>query len=119
MPVLPCPLGVDCNKGPGGGIWQTVDMDYARELLTEHVRFAHQAAAAGPAPAALKAEKLVRPGLKVKDGIIDEEEWEFFKHRWNTYKNQANLTVAQKSHLESCLGDEITKVLFGRLGETG
>ena len=36
-----------------------------------------------------------------------------------TYKAQANLTVASKSHLESCFGDEVTVVLFGRLGQEG
>ena len=88
------------------------------ELLNDHVRFAHQAAVAG-APNAMKAEKLVRPKVHVRDGQIDEEAWEYFCHKWTTYKTQASLTVATKSHLESCLGDDVTLVLFGRLGQTG
>ena len=78
MPILPCPLGVRCTDGAGGVTWTTVDVEggLARDLLTDHVKFAHQAEAAGAAPATLKAEKLVRPNLKVKDGQIEEENWE-------------------------------------------
>ena len=121
MPKLPCPLGADCNKGTAGAVWETVDvaMEEAKGLLTDHIKYAHQVAAAGAVPATLKAEKLVRPSINVKEGVIDEEDWEYFLHRWTTYKNQANLTVATKSHLESCLGDEVTKILFGRLGQAG
>ena len=99
----------------------TIDIPFenAQKLVEDHVRFAHQNVAAGAAPATLKAEKLVRPSLKIRDGRIEEEAWEFFNHQWTTYKTQGNLTVATKSHLESCLGDEVTHVLFGRLGQTG
>ena len=117
MPVLSCPLGTECNKGAGGTVWKTDDI--AAELiqiaLETHVKFAHQAVAAAPAPATLAAEKLVRPKVQVRDGVIDEEAWEYFVHRWVTYKTQANLTVSTKSHLESCLRDDITVILFGRL----
>ena len=65
----------------------------------------------------MKAEKLVRPNLKLRDGLVEEEAYEYFLHRWTTFKAQANLTVATKSHLESCLGDEVTEILFGRLGQ--
>ena len=45
---------------------------------------------------------------------MDEEEWEFFLHKWVTYKTQANLKVS-----ESFLGEEITEILFGKLGQAG
>ena len=116
MPALECPLGADCDKGPDSGIWKTqdVDMEHALILQENHMKYAHQAAAAGAAPAQLKAEKLTRPHIKLKDSQIDEEQWEFFLHKWATYKAQANLTVSAKQHLESCLGEEITEILFGR-----
>ena len=121
MPILHCPLGARCKDGPAEAIWRTDDVDgvLARELLQDHVKFAHQAEAANAAPATMKAEKLVRPTLKVEDGQVEEETWEWFVHKWNTYKRQANLTVSTKSHLESCLGDAVTIVLFGRLGQAG
>ena len=53
------------------------------------------------------------------DVVKEEKNWEYFCHQWTTYKAQANLTVASKSHLESCFGDEVTVVLFGRLGQEG
>ena len=122
MPALPCPLGTGCDKGPDGAIWMTIDVPFdniavAQKAVEDHVKFAHQAAAAGAAT--MKAEKLVRPTLTLRDGLIDEEAYEYFLHRWTTYKTQASLTVATKSHLESCLGDEVTLVLFGRLGQDG
>ena len=119
--VLECALGNDCTKGADGGIWKTpsVNQDLAMQLVEQHVKFAHQNVAAAPGAATLRAEKLVRPTVKVRDGVIEEEDWEYFQHKWNTYKTQANLTVSQKSHLESCLGDDITSVLFGRLGQQG
>ena len=45
---------------------------------------------------------------------MDKEEWEFFLHKWATYKTQANLKVS-----ESCLGEEITEILFGKLSQAG
>ena len=44
MPSLPCPLGIDCRKGPKYGIWQTVDLPFkeAKQLLDDHVKFSHQ-----------------------------------------------------------------------------
>ena len=121
MPVLPCPLGADCTKGENDTTWKTVDIafDQAQALVADHIKYAHQAAAAGAAPAQLKAEKLVRPSLKVKDSLIDEEAYEFFLHQWSTYKTQANLTHSAKQHLESCLGYDITHILFSRLGQAG
>ena len=122
--MLPCPLGNGCKSGPQEATWTTVDvaMEVAERLLTEHVKVAHpikEEAAGGEAPATLKAEKLVRPNVKIRDGVIEDEAWEYFIHKWNTYKAQANLTVATKSHLESCLGDDVTAILFGRLGADG
>ena len=46
MPSLPCPLGIDCRKGPKYGIWQTVNLPFkeAKQLLDDHVKFSHQLA---------------------------------------------------------------------------
>ena len=89
-----------------------LEFDNAQKLVEDHVKFAHQAVATEGGAAPMKAEKLVRPNLKVRDGVVDEETWEYFRHKWSTYKAQANLTVATKSHLESCLGDEVTLILL-------
>ena len=85
---------------PEQSTWKTENvalecLEAALKLQENHVKYAHQEAAAGAAPATLKAEKLVRPTIKTRDGTIEDEEWEYFLHRWNTYKAQAqaNLTV--------------------------
>lgn len=50
---------------------------------------------------------------------MEEEEYEFFVHQWETYKVQANLTQNSKQHLESCLGNGITVILYRRLSKEG
>ena len=117
---LDCPLGSACTSGPDGGIWKTkkINVNIALQLLEQHVRCVHQTVNVAPLDTPLKPEKLVRPVLKVRDGAIEEESWEFFTHQWASYKVQANLSASAKSHLESCLGDEVTIILFGRLGQT-
>ena len=96
---MSCPLGAECNKGPAGAIWKTDDV--AAELiaiaLETHVKYAHQNVAA--APATLAAEKLIRPKVQVRDGVIEEEAWEYFVHRWTTYKSplSSKLSVGDTS----------------------
>ena len=67
MPVMSCPLGAECNKGPAGAIWKTDDV--AAELiaiaLETHVKYAHQNVAVAPAHATLAAEKLIRSKVYV------------------------------------------------------
>ena len=114
MPSLSCPLGNTCKHGPEEAIWKTdnVALDTAKELLNDHVKFAHQAAVAC-APNAMKAEKLVRPKVHVKDGLIDEEAWEYFCLKWTTYKTQSfksqhlekgDFGIIPNCNKEECLG---------------
>ena len=72
MPALPCPLGTGCDKGPDGTIWKTIDVQFenAQKLVEDHVKFAHQAVAANAGAAIMKAEKLVRPTLKLHDDLF-------------------------------------------------
>ena len=59
MPVVSCPLGAVCDKGTDGGIWKTdnVSNELVKISIEAHVKYAHQAAAAGAA-----APRLVRGG---------------------------------------------------------
>ena len=110
MPALPCPLGANCNAGPDNTMWFTLDITFreAKMLLDDHVRVTHnQEVPAGNNPAQQpRPEKLSRPQLKLRDGQINEETWEYFKHQWQTYKTSANLTDSAKQYLEACLRDE-------------
>ena len=49
MPTLECLLGNNCSKGPDGGVWKTQDipMELALKFREKHMKFAHQATAAG------------------------------------------------------------------------
>ena len=123
MPALPCPLGANCNAGPNNTMWSTVDITFreAKMLLNDNIRIAHnQEVPGGNNPAQQpRPEKLSRPQLKLRNGQINEETWKYFKHQWQTYKTSANLTDSAKQYLEGCLGDKVTVILFGRLGQAG
>ena len=120
MPKLPCPYGARCKDGPQGAIWETIDIDFveAKLLLDDHQK-SHQFTVSPANNTALKAEKIQRPQIKIKDSQIEEDAWEYFLHQWSTYKSSTNLVDNAKQHLENCLGDEITLILFGRLGQSG
>ena len=103
MPRLTCPLGTDCNKGEDVTTWSTLDLEFdqAKALLDMHLAHAHPSAM-GPPPSSSqqpKAEKLSKPHLRVKDGLISEESWEYFNHQWSAYKKQANLQANSKEYL--------------------
>ena len=120
MPKLPCPYGARCKDGPQGAIWETIDIDFAEaKLLLDDHQKSHQFTVSPANNTALKAEKIQRPQIKIKDSQIEEDAWEYFLHQWSTYKSSTNLVDNAKQHLENCLGDEITLILFGRLGQSG
>ena len=97
MPVIQCPAAV-CRFGIDGGRWQSPDLGEANATIQVqlHVQTSHPAAAPHAAPAQLKPEKLEKPKLRHKDGQVEEPQWDFFKHQWNVYKTQANLTTNVK-----------------------
>ena len=116
----------DCTQGTSGSAWQSEDTEgaVALELLKLHREDAHprpegQAAAAVPVGASRLA-KLVKPSLALKDGQIEEEGWEYFIHRFASYKQQAGPEEAAncKQHLAECLGEEVSRAVFSRLGQT-
>ena len=88
MPALPCPLGANCNAGPDNTTWSTLDtLDItfreAKMLLDDHIRVTHnQVPGEGNQAQQLPPEKLTKPQLKLKDGQLSEETWEYFKHQW-------------------------------------
>ena len=51
MPVLSCPLGTGCTKGPNNGIWITPEIELfeeAKQLLDDHVKLSHPAVTVEP-----------------------------------------------------------------------
>ena len=67
--------------------WSTADLPFeqAKTLLDMHGNHAHQPAnPGGHTSHQPKAEKLSKPHLRVKDGQITEESWEYFNHQWQS-----------------------------------
>ena len=102
MPIsLTCPLGAACGKGAEGAAYKTeeLEFDQSKALLDMHMTHAHQGAATQPSSQP-RTEKLTRPQLKVKDGLVTEEAWEYFNHQWSVHKRQANIQSNLKEYLE-------------------
>jgi hypothetical protein len=53
-----------------------------------------------PAPA--RTEKFMRPKLKVNNGFVSEEDWEYFNNSWKEYKTLANLGRHAREILGAC-----------------
>ena len=86
MPKLPCPYGARCKDGPQGAIWETIDIDFAEaKLLLDDHQKSHQFTVSPANNTALKAEKIQRPQIKIKDSQIKKDAWEYFLHQWSTY----------------------------------
>ena len=50
---------------------------------------------------------------------IEEEGWEYFVHRFSSYKQQAGQDIGDgKEHLADCLGEEVSRAVFSRMGQT-
>ena len=62
-----------------------------------------------------RTEKYARPKLELKDGMVAEEEWEFFLHNWNEFKRLASPGEHSREILGLCLG-EVAGRVFNRVG---
>ena len=55
----------------------------------------------------------------VKEGFVTEEAFGYFEHAWKEYKTLAAVTTAVKQHLSSCLGEEVSTLLYAKFGAEG
>ena len=111
---LPCPYD-SCE-------FVTVESEVADGLrmLEMHERALHPPRNAGEhTQQQVKTEKVKRPQLVVKDGYVSEEAFGFFQHNWGEYKKLAAITTAVKQHLASCLGEEVSELLYSKFGAEG
>ena len=92
----------------------------ALELLKLHREDAHPRTEREAAPAAPtwgnRLAKLVKPSIPLKDGQIEEEGWQYFIHRFASFRLQAGPEEAAdyKYHLAECLGEEVSRAVFSR-----
>ena len=90
------------------------------EMLRMHQQMDH----AVPVPVAnvqqqVRPEKVRRTQLVVKEGFVTEEAFDYFEHAWEEYKTLAAVTTAVKQHLSSCLGEEVSTMLYATHGKAG
>ena len=64
-----------------------------------------------------RTEKYSRPKLELKDGMVAEEDWEFFIHNWNEFKRLASPGEHLGEMFGLCLR-EVTGRVFSRVGST-
>ena len=64
-------------------------------------------------------EKVRRPQLVVKEGFVTEDLFGYFEHAWEEYKTLASVTTAVKQHLSSCLGEEVSTLIYAAFGAEG
>ena len=67
----------------------------------------------------MRSEKIQRPKLVIKEGFTTDEAFNYFEHAWGEYKVLASITTAAKQHLSSCLGEEVSTLVYNRYGKTG
>ena len=116
--VLECPRH-DCTCGDDGGKYKTPEMGtkYALQILEMHVQANHVVQVpVGNGQQQVRPEKVQRPKLVVKDGFVTDEAFNYFEHAWGEYKTLASVNTAVKQHLSSCLGEEVSTMVYNTYG---
>ena len=107
----------ECTSNTDSQIPVDSEIDLKLKLLDLHEKAAHSiptmALPKQAAPA--RTEKYARPKLELKDGMVVEEEWEFFLHNWNEFKRLASPGEHSREILGLCLG-EVAGRVFNRVG---
>merc|ERR1711888_456348 len=67
----------------------------------------------------VRPEKVRRPHIVVKECFITEEAFDYFEHAGEEYKTLAAVTTAVKQHLSSCLGVEVSTMVYNTYGKAG
>ena len=93
--------------------------ELALTALRIHADSVHVGQAVGGVQQQVRPEKVRRPQLMVKEGFVTEEAFDYFEHEWEEYKTLAAVTTAVKQHLSSCLGSEVSTMVYNKFGKTG
>ena len=111
-------LHSECSFNTDSEIPEESTIDLKLKLLDLHEKAAHSVPTTLPiqsAAAPARTEKYARPKLELKDGMVAEEEWEFFLHNWNEFKRLACPGEHSREILGLCLG-EVAGRVFNRVG---
>ena len=117
------PITVPCSMEGCQFETPEVEPEVAAQFLRIHTDAVHTAPVV-PVPVGnvqqqVRPEKVRRPQLVVKEGFVTEEAFGYFEHAWKEYKTLAAVTTAVKQHLSSCLGEEVSTMIYNTYGETG
>ena len=112
-------LHTECTFNTDSEIPEVSAIDHKLKLLELHEKAAHCISSTLPVVQAAPArtEKYSRPKLELKDGMVAEEDWEFFIHNWNEFKRLASPGEHSREILGLCLG-EVAGRVFSRVGST-
>ena len=110
-------LHSECSFNTDSEIPEDGSIDLKLKLLDLHEKAAHIIPTTLPiqAVAPARTEKYARPKLELKDGMVAEEEWEFFVHNWDEFKRLASPGEHSREILGLCLG-EVAGRVFNRVG---
>ena len=60
----------------------------------------------------VRSERIQRPKLVIKEGFTTDEAFNYFEHAWGEHELLASITTAAKQHLSSCLGEEVSTLVY-------
>ena len=95
------------------------ELELAAQWMRIHADSVHVGQAVGGGQQQVWPEKVQRPKLVVKDGYVTDEAFDYFEHAWREYKILASVNTAVKQHLSSCLGEEVSTMVYNTYGEMG
>ena len=113
---MKCPYP-DCGYNTDAEIAADGSIELKLQLLGIHERGMHPINTQPVQQAAPRTEKFSRPKLELKDGMVSEEDWEFFLHNWAEYKRLADPGTHSREILGLSLG-EVAGRVFNRVGST-
>ena len=113
---MKCP-SPNCEYNTDTEIAADGSIEFKLQLLSIHERIVHSTNIQPVQPAAPRMEKFTRPKLELKDGMVSEEDWEFFLHNWAEYKRLADPGTHSREILGLSLG-EVAGRVFNRVGST-
>ena len=104
-------LHTECTFETDSQIPSDSTVDLQLKLLELHEKATHSVPTAlHTQGATTRTEKYSRPKLELKDGMVAEEEWEFFLHNWDEFKRLANPGEHCREILGLCLGEVAGRV---------
>ena len=111
---MKCPYP-SCDYDTGTEIPEDGSIELKLQLLGIHERGVLPINTQPVQQAAPRTEKFSRPKLELKDGMVSEEDWEFFLHSWAEYKRLADPGLHCREILGLSLG-EVAGRVFNRVG---